>query len=141
MILDANLLLYASDTTSPFHSRAYRWLGDQLDGDRRIGIPWPTIVAYLRISTHPRVTAQPFTPAQAWERVGVLLDHDRVWVPQPTSRHAAILGRLLVSRQITGNLVPDAHLAALALEHGVAVASADSDFARFPELRWENPLA
>jgi toxin-antitoxin system PIN domain toxin len=141
VILDANLLLYASDTDSPFHARSLEWLVSQLEGDRRLGIPWPTIVAYVRIVTHPRVMTNPLTPAQAWANIEALLEHDVVWVPQPTSRHAAVLGRLVTSRHLSGNLVADAHLAALAIEHGVAIASADSDFARMPDVRWENPLS
>jgi hypothetical protein len=140
MIVDANLLLYATDTESPFHRRAYAWLRAQLEGDSRLGVPWPTIIAFVRIVTHPRVVASPLSPVAAWDVVENLLEHDVVWTPEPTTRHAAVLGRLIASHHVGGGLVPDAHLAALAIEHGVGVASADSDFARFPEVRWENPL-
>jgi uncharacterized protein len=140
VIVDASLLLYATDTESPFHRRAYAWLRAQLEGDSRLGVPWPTIIAFVRIVTHPRVVANPLSPVAAWDVMENLLEHDVVWTPQPTTRHAAVLGRLIASHQVAGGLVPDAHLAALAVEHGVAVASADSDFARFPEVRWENPL-
>jgi uncharacterized protein len=140
VIVDANLLLYATDTESPFHRRAHAWLRAQLEGDSRLGVPWPTIIAFVRIVTHPRVVANPLSPVAAWDAMENLLEHDVVWIPQPTTRHAAVLGRLITSRQVSGGLVPDAHLAALAIEHGVPVASADSDFARFPEVRWENPL-
>jgi toxin-antitoxin system PIN domain toxin len=141
VIVDANVLLYAADADSPFHAPAHAWLLGQLEGDRRLGIPWPTIVAFLRISTHPRASRNPIPLAQAWESVEGLLEHEVVWIPEPTSRHAAVVGHLLTSRPVSGNLVPDAHLAALAIEHGVSVASADSDFARFPEVRWVHPLS
>ncbi len=84
--------------------------------------------------------ASPLSPVAARDAIENLPGHDVVWIPEPTTRHAAVLGRLITSRQVSGAIVPDAHLAALAVEHGVAVASADSDFARIPEVRWENPL-
>ena len=141
MLLDANVLLFAVDSTSPFHRPAREWLTAALNGDRRVALPWPTLLAFVRISTHPRASEQPLQPELAWEHVRGWLDRDITWVPNPTDRHAAVLGDLVTRYQLRGNLLPDAHLAALALEHGLAVCSADSDFARFTELRWINPLA
>lgn len=141
MLVDANLLLFAIHRGSPFHTAAREWLTEQLNGPRRVGLPWQSLAAFLRIATHPRAFERPLDPGPAWERVTDWLAAGPVWVPEPGERHATILGELLNRHQIRGNLVPDAQLAALALEHGLAVASADADFARFPEVRWHNPLA
>lgn len=140
MLLDANLLLYAVDRTSPNHEAASRWLVKVLNGDRRVALPWQTIGAFLRISTHPRVTTHPLDGTLAWSFVADWLAADPVWIPPATERTAAVYEQLLVGASITGNLVPDAQLAALAIEHGLTLCSADTDFARFTELRWENPL-
>lgn len=139
MIVDANLLLYAVDQTTPTHERVHEWWEQQLNGVTRVGLPWPTLLAFIRISTHPRATRHPLTGAQAWGLVSAWLACDVVWTPQPTRRHADVIGHLIQHHDLTGNLIPDAHLAALAIEHGLPLASADSDFARFPEIRWVNP--
>jgi toxin-antitoxin system PIN domain toxin len=141
VLLDANLLLYAVDVRSRQHEPAAAWLQEVLVGDRRVGLPWQTIGAFLRISTHPRVTERPLSPVDAWGYVASWLRADPVWVPPATERTAAVLGRLLDRYAITGNLVTDAQLAALAIEHGLTVMSADTDFARFAEASWHNPLA
>jgi uncharacterized protein len=140
MLIDANLLLCAVDRTSRYHKRAAEWLTEQLNGPRRVGLPWQSLVAFLRISTHPRASANPLPPEDAVRCVEDWLAPDVTWVPQPGPRHAALLTDLITRRQVTGNLVSDAHLAALAIEHGLTLCSADSDFARFPELSWRNPL-
>lgn len=140
MLVDANLLLYAVDSTSPFHPRARHWLEDSLNGNRRVGLPWATLLAFVRISTHPRASAHPLLPREAWEHVSSWLSRSVCWIPQETPQHADVLGDLVSRYDLRGNLVPDAHLAALALTHGVTVCSADSDFARFPEVTWVNPL-
>ena len=103
--------------------------------------PWQSLAAFLRIATHPRAFERPLDPEAAWERVTDWLGAEASWVPEAGPRHAEILGGLITRHQIRGNLVPDAHLAALAIGHGLAVVSADTDFARFTEVRWENPLA
>ncbi len=141
MLLDANLLLYAVDVRSSYHDQAAAWLERVLNGNRRVGIPWQTIGAFLRISTHPRVTTRPLTGAQAWEFVTSWLEADPTWVPPATERTVAVLAALTANQPITGNLVPDAQLAALALKHGLVLHSADTDFGRFPDLRWVNPLS
>ncbi len=140
MLVDANLLLYAVDSGSPFNDRAAAWLEGVLNGERRVGLPWQTVGAFLRISTHPRVATNPLSSRDAWGFVADWLAADPVWIPPASERTAAVLGRLVVDLDITGNLVADAQLAALAIEHGLVVCSADTDFARFPGLRWENPL-
>lgn len=141
MLVDANILVYAVDSTSRFHEWARSWLEDALNGDRRVGLPWSSIVAFLRITTHPRAMNRPLSTSAAWRFAEEWLDAGTAWIPVPTDRHASILGDLLVRHELPGNLVPDADLAALAIEHGLEVISNDSDFARFPEIRWANPLA
>lgn len=141
MLLDANVLLYAVSRRAPEHDRARAWLEAQLSGPRRVGMPWESLTAFLRIATHPRVVRPPLMPEDAWRLVDEWLAVPVVWVPTPTEDHAAVLGALVRKYRVTGNLVPDAHLAALALEHGMEVASTDTDFARFSEIRWLNPLA
>lgn len=140
MIVDANLLLYAVDEDSAHNAAAATWLEQTLDGDSRIGLPWQTIGAFLRIVTHPRVTENPLSTAAAWNYIEDWLAVPVVWIPPATEKTARVYARLCAQVEITGNLVPDAQLAALALEHGVEIASADTDFVRFPGLRWTNPL-
>ena len=141
MLVDANLLLYALDERSPHHERAAPWLAGALAGPRRVGLPWSSLSAVLRVATNPRVFPHPLTPAEAWEAIDALLAHEVVWTPAPTARHAEVFRAITERHGVTGNLVPDAELAALALQHGLTVCSADSDFARFTEVRWLNPLA
>jgi hypothetical protein len=99
------------------------------------------LLAFVRLVTNPRVLERPESATSAWEQVEAWLDCPGVWIPQPTERHRDVLGRLLALPGVQANLVPDAHLAALAIEHGLTLCSTDGDFARFPDLRWENPLA
>jgi uncharacterized protein len=140
MLLDANLLLYAVHRGADQHDAARTWLTEQLNGSRRVGIPWSTLGAFLRIATHPRAFPRPPSPTTAWERVSDWLAAPLAWIPEPGPEHARILGDLITKHDIHGNLVPDAMLAALAIEHGLTVCSTDTDFARFTDLRWENPL-
>ncbi len=140
MLLDANVLLYAVDGRSPHNGVAAAWLEEILNGDRRVGLPWQTIGAFLRISTHPRVAIDPLVAEDAWSYVDSWLRADPVWVPPATERTASVLARLVTRHHVTGNLVPDAQLAALAIEHGLVLCSADTDFGRFDDLRWHNPL-
>lgn len=140
ILVDANLLLYARDSRSAHHEAARDWLTNQLNGDVRVGLPWASLTAFVRIATHPRVYDDPLTAGQAWDQVEEWLDAGPTWIPQPTPRHGAVLGEIVRRHDVRGNLVADAVLAALALEHGLEVRSADSDFARFPEVRWSNPL-
>lgn len=141
MLVDANLLLYATDASSHLHDRARTWLADSMLGDRRVGLPAQTVAAFVRISTNPRVWERPITAAQASAQVRAWLDAGPTWVPPMGDRTAAIFCDLAERHYVTANLVPDVMLAALAVEHGLVVMSADTDFARFPEIRWENPLA
>jgi toxin-antitoxin system PIN domain toxin len=140
MLVDANLLLYAVHRGAHQHEAARTWLTDQLNGSRRVGIPWLSIGAFLRISTHPRAFPRPLSAATAWERVSDWLAAPVAWIPEPGPEHPRILGRLIAEHDVRGNQVPDALLAALAIEHGLIVHSADTDFGLFSGLRWTNPL-
>jgi hypothetical protein len=140
VLVDANLLLYAVDRKSPFHPAAAEWLTEQLNGPRRVGLPWQSLVAFIRISTHPRASATPLDPGEALGYVADWLVPDVAWIPSPGAHHVALLSGLVDRYQLRGNLVSDAHLAALAIEHGLTLCSADTDFARFRELSWTNPL-
>ena len=139
MIVDANVLLYAVDSKSHFHATARTWLDEVMNGVERVGLPWVSLMAFQRIITHPRVTANPLTPADAWSYITDWLDADQAWVPTPGSHHRDILGQLLIDGDLHGNLVTDAHLAALAIENGTGICSFDSNFTRFNDLRWIDP--
>jgi len=141
VIVDANLLICAVDRRAEQHEQAAAWLTARLNGPRRVGLPWQSIAAFLRIITHPRASARPLDPRVAWERVNDWLSAPVAWVPTPGEEYVRILGQLITAYGVRGNLVPDAALAALAIEHGVPLVSTDTDFARFQELRWENPLS
>lgn len=141
MLVDANILIYAVDERSRAHAAARTWLEDALNGSRRVGLPWQSLLAFVRIVTHPRALPSPLVPSEAWSFVDEWLDAPAAWVPQPGRGYRELLNRLVVDLDLRGNLVSDAALAAVALEHGLTVVSADSDFARFPGVRWHNPVA
>jgi toxin-antitoxin system PIN domain toxin len=141
ILLDANILIYAHVESFAQHAAARVWLDQQLNGSTRVGLPWVSLVAFLRLVTNPRVFDHPEPTADAWSQVRAWLACDIAWIPQPTARHAELFSELLAQPGIQANLVPDAHLAALALEHGLTLCSTDGDFSRFPTLRWQNPLA
>jgi toxin-antitoxin system PIN domain toxin len=105
------------------------------------GLPWHSLLAFVRVLTNPRMTSRSITTAAAWRQVVEWIDNEPVWIPGPTERHREVIEPLLALPGVHGNLVPDAHLAALAIEHGLTLCSADGDFARFPGLRWVNPMA
>jgi uncharacterized protein len=139
MILDANVLIYATDELSPFHDVAVEFLESALNGQTRVGFPWQTVSAFARIMTNPRVYASPLTPTEVWMFVDRWLATPVAWIPEPGPAYGRILRRLMVDHDIRGPLVTDALIAALAEDHGVSVASFDTDFARFTEIRWVNP--
>ena len=140
ILVDVNLLLYAHIARYPQHEKTRDWLDEQLNGLGRVGLPWTSLLGFIRLATNPRAIERPLTVADAWEQVRAWLANDTAWIPEPTDRHAEVLGAMLSLPGINANLVPDAHLAALAIEHGLILCSADGDFARFPGLRWHNPL-
>jgi toxin-antitoxin system PIN domain toxin len=141
ILVDANILVYAHIASSPRHRTARDWLDGQLNGHAPVGLPWASLLGFLRLVTNPRVLNPAETMVDAWAQVRAWLDCETAWIPDPTERHAEVLGEFLALPGIHGNLVPDAHLAALAIEHGLVLCSADHDFARFPGLRWVNPLS
>lgn len=140
MIVDANLLLYARNSADPRHSRARVFLEQALNGPRRVGLPWQSLTAFIRIATHPRVFSAPLSASAVSDQVEQWLAAPAAWVPVPGDGHADLLLGLVRQLRLVGPLVSDAHLAALALEHGVGIWSTDTDFARFPGLTWEDPL-
>ena len=141
ILVDANLLVYAHVEGFPQHTDAREWLDGKLNGGAPVGLPWESLIAFLRLVTNPRVFESPEPRAAAWRQVQAWLACSTAWIPQATERHVAVLGELLPATGAGANLIPDAHLAALAIEHGLILCSTDGDFARFPDLRWENPLA
>lgn len=141
ILIDTNLLVYAQDPNSPHHARASAWLDERLSGDPRVGLPWECLLSYVRIVTNPRIFTRPQSIETAWDSVEKWLDCGCVWTPAPGPAYRPILAALLKNLGGGAKLVPDAHLAALAIEHGLTLCSADGDFARFKNLRWLNPLA
>lgn len=141
MLVDANILLYAVDEASDRHERAEAWLEEKLNGVRRVGLPWEALTGFVRVGTHPRALELPLTPDEAIAYVEAWLAAPAAWIPRPTDAHSEVFGSIVRRHGVTADLVPDARLVALALEHGLAVCSADTDFARFPEIEWLNPLA
>jgi toxin-antitoxin system PIN domain toxin len=141
ILVDANILIYAHVNSFAEHETARDWLDQQLNSTFRVGLPWASVLAFLRIVTNPRVFESPASIGDAWQEVCRWLACETAWMPQPTDRHAEFLGALLAQPGVRGDLVPDAHLAALAIEHGLTLCSTDGDFARFSGLRWSNPLA
>jgi uncharacterized protein len=140
ILVDANILIYATNAESDQHAGSRDWLDRKLSGPAPVGLPWASLLAFLRIATNPRAFRSPLTMLIAWRQVSNWLSSETVWTPQPTERHAEVLGNLLALPGVYGNLVPDAHLAALAIEHGLTLCSTDGDFARFPGLTWCDPL-
>jgi toxin-antitoxin system PIN domain toxin len=141
MVPDANVLLYAVDATSARHEPARAWLEDRLSGSESFGLVWSVLLAFLRISTRAGLFETPLTADQAFDLVTGWLDQPSVVVLHPGDRHHLIMRELLAPLGTAGNLVPDAHLAAIAIEHGATVASSDSDFGRFARLAWVDPIS
>ncbi len=140
-ILDANVLLYAYNADAPQQSAAARWLKELLGSGEGIALPWITLWAFLRIATNPRIWPNPLSPRQLFAIIEEWMAQPGVVVLHPGPRHGEILKRLITDYGVTGPLVTDAALAALAIENGALLASTDQDFRRFPELRWTNPLS
>jgi toxin-antitoxin system PIN domain toxin len=140
ILVDANILIYAIDQDSPHHARARRWLEETLSGDTWVGLPWIVILAFIRLTTRAGVVRNPLPPDQALAFVDSWLRQPYVAAVGPGERHWPILSNLLRASGTAGNLTSDAHVAALALEHGGTVVSADSDFGRFSGIIHFNPL-
>jgi toxin-antitoxin system PIN domain toxin len=141
IVPDVNLMIYAVDQSSPMHRQARRWLEERLSGSETIGLSWNVLLAFLRITTRQGPLRHPLSLARAFDLVDAWLDQPSVTVLHPGPRHARLLRDLLEPLGVGGNLTSDAHLAAIAIEHGAELCSFDTDFARFHGLRWRNPLA
>jgi len=140
ILIDANILLYAEDSLSPRHTPAREWWDARLSGTEPICLCWTVISAFIRIGTNRRVFKNPLTPDDAIKRVQSWLDQPCTRVIYPTRNHWQIFKKMLLQGKARANLVTDAHLAALAIEHGCELNSTDADFSRFTGLRWQNPL-
>ena len=140
ILVDTNILLYAEDSLHPRHEQARTWWDAQLSGTGIVCLCWTVLSAFVRIGTNHRVFEQPLSLEEAIARIQSWLDQPCTRVVRPTERHWIIFQQLLRDGQAAANLVSDAHLAALAIEHGCVLASTDSDFARFAKLKWSNPL-
>ncbi len=139
-LVDVNLLLYAVDESSPNHERARGWLEASLSAAGTFAFAWSVLLAFVRIATNPRAFTAPLGVDTSFDVVDRWLARPQATIVQPTARHARVVRELLGPLGTAGNLVPDAHLAALAIEHGAELYSADADFSRFPRVRWVNPL-
>ena len=131
--------MYAVHRDFDAHAAVWEWLDERLNAPERVGLPWATLLAFVRLSASPRVMSRPIAPRDAMAVVAAWLEQPSTWVPSATDRHAGVLARLL-DPETKADLVPDAHLAALAIEHGLLLCSSDRDFARFEGLRWTDPL-
>jgi len=141
IVLDANLLLYAYDGTSPHHDAALSWLKKAFSGPELIGLPWQVVWAFLRLSTNSRIFASPLLSEEAVAIVQQWMDLKQVRLLAPGERHWSLLRQMLLEGNVRGPLATDAEIAALTIEYGGVLHTTDRDFARFPGLRWANPLA
>lgn len=141
ILIDVNILIYAVNQDSPLHRRAKGWLQETMSGPGSVALSWNVLLAFLRLTTRPGLFRNPMPLKTALDLVDSWLDEPAVTVLQPGPQHQRLLRSLLLPIGTGGNLTSDAHLAALAIEHGAELCSFDSDFARFPNLNWRNPLA
>ena len=141
MILpDINLLIYAHDPRAAHHQRALQWWNQCLQGHEGAALAWVVILGFVRIATHPKVSARPMTVEDAIGRVEEWLSMPHIHLIHPAKSHFQTWSSLLRGVGTAGNLTTDAHLAALAIERGLILQTTDADFARFPGLKWNNPL-
>ena len=140
-LVDVNLLIYSVNADANLHDKASRWLEDALSGDELIGFSWTVVLAFLRVTTRPGLFRSPLEPIAALDLVDRWLESPVVKIVEPGPGHLAILRQLISALGTAGNLTSDAHLAALAIEHRAELCSCDTDFSRFPGLRWQNPLS
>jgi toxin-antitoxin system PIN domain toxin len=138
-IVDANVLIYATNEDSVHHAVAHRWLDEALTSNETVGFAWVVLLAFVRLTTRRGLMPQPLSVSQASDSVDAWLSRPNAIVPAPTHRHHVVLRDLLERTGTTGNLTTDAHLASLALEHGATICTFDSDFTRFPGVRWTTP--
>lgn len=139
-LVDLNILIYATNRDAPNHAIAKAWVDGALSGEETIALAWSVVLGFVRITTHPRVMPKPLSAEDAVAIVDTWLGRPQVVLLAPGERHWSALRSLLLATGTAGNLTSDAHLAALAIEHDAELCSTDSDFARFSQLRWTNPL-
>ena len=140
ILVDANLLIYAVNRDAPLNRKAQPWLESALSGTETVGFSWTVLLAFLRLTTRPGLFLRPLRVDTAFDLVASWLDQTSATIVHPGPRHLAVLRELLQPLGTGGNLTSDAHLASLAIEHGAELCSSDTDFARFPGLKWRNPL-
>ncbi len=140
IVLDANLLIYSYDTDSPHHKKSLSWVEKTISGTETIGLPWQTVSAFIRVLTNRKLRGLRLTLGQAAEAVDEWLNQPNVRLLLPGEDHWRVLRRTMMEGQASGPLVSDAEIAALTIEFGGVLHTADRDFARFPGLRWKNPL-
>lgn len=141
IVLDANILLYAYDSASAHHQKARSWVERTFSGSEPIALPWQTIAAFLRIMTNARLPGERFTVEESVHLVDRWLQQPNIRLLAPGDGHWVLLRQMMLEGQAQGPLVSDAHLSALTIEYGGVLHTTDRDFARFPGLRWTNPLA
>ena len=141
IIPDVNLLVYAHNRAAVGHERARAWWEDLVDREQPIGLAWAVMLGFVRLVTHPSVLVRPLAPVAALGHVRRWLDQESVRIVEAGPRHMDLLRALFQSTGVAGSLTTDTHLAALAIEHQAELHSNDADFARFPGLRWRNPIA
>jgi toxin-antitoxin system PIN domain toxin len=141
ILVDANLLIYAVNADAPHHESARRWLERELSGTTEVGLPWIVVLAFIRITTRAGILAKPLSCEQALAYIDEWLAQPFVTLVAPGARHWSIFRNLLNTVGASGNLSSDAHIAALAIDCGAAVHSADYDFRRFPGITHVNPIA
>ena len=139
-VVDANVLLYAVNADFPMHAPARAWLERTLSGSETLGFTWLVLLAFLRLSTRPGIFRRPLSAEESLDIIDSWLEQPCATVVHPGDAHSRILRDLLTARGSGGNMTSDAHLAAVAMEHGAELHSCDADFSRFPGLRWKNPL-
>lgn len=139
-LIDANILLYTADQSNALHKKAVEWWDAQLSSDEPVCLCWQVINAFIRIGTNPRVFEYPLNLSEALQRIQSWLDQPPVQIIHSTEQHWELYKKMLTQGQAIANLVPDAHLGTLAIENGCTLYSTDSDFSRFPKLKWKNPL-
>jgi toxin-antitoxin system PIN domain toxin len=140
ILVDTNLLVYAYVASLPQHTAAASWLDAQLNSGIIVALPWPSLLTFARLVTNPRVFQRPVLVKTAWEQVEEWLNCPSVRVPVPGDRHREILAELVRNSVDRADLIPDAHLASIAIENGFTLCSSDADFARFVGLKWQDPL-
>jgi toxin-antitoxin system PIN domain toxin len=140
-LVDANLLVYSVNDNAPQHDLARKWLEETLAGDETVGFAWIVLIGFLRLTTRAPIFQKPLSTSRVLDLMELWLSQPCATIVHPGDRHFEILRKLLLPLGTAGNITTDAHLAAIAIEHGAEVYSTDGDFRRFPGVRWRNPLA